>query len=71
MAILIWIGTALSALGLAGLIWCIAQALRARRAELDDSALRIRLQRLVAWNLGALFTSMLGLMLVIVGLVLG
>ena len=71
MAILIWIGTALSALGLAGLVWCIAQVLRARRAELDDSALRARLQRLVAWNLGALFTSMLGLMLVIAGVILG
>lgn len=71
MDILVPIGVALSILGLLGLLGCIVAALRARRAGLDDTALRTRLQGLVAWNLGALMLSMLGLMLVILGLFLG
>ncbi len=70
MDILIWIGTALAILGLAGLVYCIIEALRARRAGLDDAALRARLQRLVAWNLAALLMSMTGLGCVVVGLFL-
>ncbi|RVT85926.1 hypothetical protein DXV76_05865 [Rhodobacteraceae bacterium CCMM004] len=71
MAALIWIGTAVSLAGLAGLVGCILAALKARRAGLDDAAMRARLQRLVAWNMGALGLSVLGLMLVVVGLFLG
>ena len=71
MEIAIWAGAGLSGLGLLGLVWCILQALKARRAGLDDAALRARLKTLVAWNLGALFLSMLGLMVVIVALLLG
>ncbi|TDL79690.1 hypothetical protein E2L08_08780 [Palleronia sediminis] len=71
MTTLIWIGTALSAAGLAGLVFCIVSAMRLRRAGLDDAALRARLRGLVAWNLGALMLSMLGLMVVIVGILIG
>ncbi|WOI55270.1 hypothetical protein [Palleronia sp. LCG004] len=71
MGFLIWIGAALAVLGLAGLVYCIVAALKARRAGLDDEALRARLQGLVAWNLGALLLSSLGLGCVIVGIVLG
>ena len=71
MDLLIWIGTALSLLGLAGLGYCILAALRARRAGLDDAAMRARLRGLVAWNMGALLLSTLGLMCVAVGLLLG
>ena len=65
---LIWGGAALSLLGLAGLIWCIIHVSRAKRAGLDDAAMRAVLQRVVPMNLGALFTSVLGLMLVILGI---
>ncbi|MEM8578242.1 MAG: hypothetical protein AAGF60_10355 [Pseudomonadota bacterium] len=65
---LIWGGAALSLLGLAGLIWCIIRVSRAKRAGLDDAAMREVLQRVVPMNLGALFTSVLGLMLVILGI---
>ena len=67
---LIWIGTVLSIIGLGGLLWCIAEALRARRSGLDDAGLRTRLQRLVAWNMAALLLSMLGLAIVVVGIFL-
>ncbi len=67
---LIWAGTAVSLAGLAGILWCIIQAARVRRAGLDDAELRARLQRVVLVNLGALFVSVTGLMLVVIGIVL-
>ncbi|SER56802.1 hypothetical protein SAMN04490244_101509 [Tranquillimonas rosea] len=70
MEALVWGGAALSLLGLAGLVWCIVEAWRARRAGLTDEALRARLQRLVAWNLGALAISALGLMMCLLGVIL-
>lgn len=70
MELLIWIGSALTLMGLAGILWCAAAAARARSAALDDDALRKRLQRLVAVNLGALGLSAIGLMSVILGLFL-
>lgn len=71
MDLLVWIGTILSCLGLLGLAYCIIGAIRARRAGLDEVALRARLQRLVVWNMGALLLSALGLVVVVVGLLLG
>ena len=71
MSILIWIGAALTLLGFAGIIWSIIAVMRARRAGLDDAALRARLQRVLPINIGALFLSVLGLMTVIIGVMLG
>ncbi|MGB8814369.1 MAG: hypothetical protein WCC57_14415 [Paracoccaceae bacterium] len=71
MQILIGIGAALSLLGVAGLIWCILLALKARRAGLDDETMRARLQRVVVLNMAALGVSALGLMLVVTGIFLG
>jgi hypothetical protein len=71
MGILVWIGSALTLAGVAGIIWCILAVQRARRAGLEDAALRARLQKVVAVNLGALGLSVLGLMSVILGLHFG
>jgi hypothetical protein len=71
MDILIWAGTAVTVAGLAGLVGCILAVARARRAGLPDDELRARLARIVAWNLGALLLSAIGLMLVVVGILLG
>lgn len=68
---LIWIGTCLSLLGVGGLFWCIALAMKARRAGLDDAAMRGRLQQVVIYNMAALGVSALGLMLVVAGIVMG
>jgi len=65
---MIWTGAAVTLVGVAGLIGCIVHVLRLRRAGLDEGSLRSALQRAVAWNLGALGVSVLGLMLVILGL---
>jgi hypothetical protein len=67
---LIWSGAALSLAGIAGLMWCVIVALAARRAGLDEAAMRLRLQRIVVMNMAALGVSALGLMAVVVGIML-
>jgi RNase P/RNase MRP subunit POP5 len=69
--LIIWSGAALSVLGLIGLGWCILRVTRAKRAKLDDDAMRELLRTALLLNLGALFLSMIGLMMVIVGIFLG
>ena len=71
MGNLIWIGALVSLVGIAGLIWCVMIALRARREGLDDAAMKERLQKVVAINMGALFLSAIGLMMVVIGILLG
>ncbi|APX21789.1 MAG: hypothetical protein CML50_00340 [Rhodobacteraceae bacterium] len=68
---LIWLGAALSVLGLAGLLWCIVKVWRARRSGMDDEALRAVVHGIVPLNMGALMLSVLGLMMVILGIFLG
>lgn len=58
-------------LGVAGLGLCVLRAIRARRAGLDDAAMRVALQKVVTLNLVALGLSALGLMLVVAGITLG
>jgi hypothetical protein len=68
--IVIWVGAALSLAGLAGVIWCILKVMKARRAGLTDEQLRAVLARVLPINLGALFVSVLGLMMVVAGAIL-
>lgn len=70
MEILIALGSVVTLAGLAGLIWCILRVTKAKRAGLNDEALRVVMQKTVALNLGALFLSVIGLMMVVVGLLL-
>ena len=70
MEILIWIGSILSLLGLVGLFWCIKTVLRAKKTVGSDEELRISLQKVVPFNMAALFLSAIGLMLVILGILL-
>jgi len=70
MAWLIWIGAALTLVGVAGLVWCIVLALRAKKAGLPDPAMRAALQRVVVLNLAALAVSGIGLMCVVFGVML-
>ncbi len=71
MTALIWTGAALSLLGVAGLMYCVMRALRARRRALQDDAMRAELQRVVVINMAALGVSALGLMMVVFGILLG
>lgn len=70
MQILIWMGAAAALIGVAGLVFCVLQALRARRSGLDDAAMRTELQRLVVLNMTALGISTLGLGMVVAGILL-
>ena len=71
MEIVVWSGAALSALGIVGIIYSIVAVTRAKSANLPDEELRARISRILPVNLGALFVSMIGLMTVIVGVMLG
>jgi hypothetical protein len=68
---LIWVGAALTLAGVAALIWCILTVARARKAGLGDAALRDRMRPVLAVNMAALALSIIGLLLVITGIVLG
>jgi hypothetical protein len=63
-------GTVVSLAGLIGLIWCIVYVARARKAQLAEEDMRALLQKALPLNLGALFLSVIGLMLVILGIFL-
>ncbi|MCF3972402.1 hypothetical protein [Paracoccus salsus] len=69
--VIIWTGAALTLAGLAALIWCIVTVARARRAGLDDAALRTKMRGVIAVNMGALAASSIGLMMVVLGIFLG
>ena len=71
MEVLVWIGAAVSLVGVAGLGYCIMLALRARNSGLPEEAMRQALQKVVLYNMGALGVSALGLMLVVLGIFLG
>ncbi|MBV0890384.1 hypothetical protein KTN05_00775 [Paracoccus sp. Z118] len=69
--LLIWGGALLTLAGLLGIVWCIVTVGRAKRAKLEDGAMRARMQKVVAVNMGALGASMIGLMAVVLGVMLG
>ena len=68
---LIWGGAALTLAGVAALVWCILTVARARKAGLEDAALRDRMRPVLAVNMAALALSMIGLLLVVTGIMLG
>lgn len=70
MDALIWSGAALSLLGLVGLILSIIRVTRARRAKLSDDELRKAVQSALPLNMGSLAVSVIGLMMVILGIFL-
>lgn len=71
MDIVIGIGAALAVIGLVGIIYSIVLVTRAKRAGLPDAELRARLAAVLPINLGALLVSVIGLMSVVVGVMLG
>ena len=71
MGWLIWTGAAVSVAGLCGLIWCILRVWKARGKGLPDDELREEVRKVVPLNMGALMLSVLGLMMVILGIFLG
>lgn len=68
--LLMWSGVFLTMTGVLGLVMVAHYTWKLRRTDLADSAMREALQKGVARNNAALFVSVFGLMLVIMGLVL-
>ncbi len=71
MEVVVWIGAALTLIGLVGIVYSIVAVTKAKRAGLSDEELRARVSKILPINLGALFVSMIGLMAVIIGVMLG
>ena len=67
---LIIIGTLIALVGLVGLVISAVRVLRARRAGLEDDALKEAVRRAMVLNMGAFALSALGLMMVVVGIIL-
>ena len=70
MDFLIWGGAVVSFSGLVGLVWCIVKARQAKNAANSEEELNTEIRKLIPWNMGALFLSTIGLMIVIVGIFL-
>lgn len=68
---MIWAGAGMTLLGVGILLWCILHAARVWRARLGENELRAALMALLPVNLGAVFLSAIGLMLVVLGIILG
>lgn len=68
---LVWVGAAVSLLGLVGLVASILRVSKARKSGLSDEELRAAVQKVLPLNLGSLGLSVIGLMIVIVGISLG
>ncbi len=71
MQALIWVGTAMTLVGVGGLVYCVLRTLKARRAGLEEAAMRAELQRVITINMAALGFSALGLAAVVAGILLG
>ena len=71
MEVVVWIGAALTLVGLVGIVYSIVAVTKAKCAGLSDEDLRARVSKILPINLGALFVSMIGLMAVIIGVMLG
>lgn len=67
---LIILGTLISAIGLVGLVASALRVIKARRAGLEDDALKAAVQSAMVLNMGAFALSALGLMMVVVGVIL-
>lgn len=70
MDFLIYIGGAFTLVGLIGLGYCIKMAVAIKREGGDAVDATKRLRALVAWNLGAMGMSSIGLAMIVVGLIL-
>lgn len=71
MDILIGVGAVISLVGLGGIVASIFQVRRAKREAADDAELKALIQKALPMNLGGFFLSVIGLMCVVVGVLLG
>ncbi len=70
MVILIWGGTAVSIVGLIGLLFSIYKVASAKKNITSDEELRVSIHSAMPLNLASLFLSVLGLMSVTIGVLI-
>ncbi|WP_322865964.1 hypothetical protein U5922_007000 [Aquicoccus sp. G2-2] len=71
MQLLIWSGAAITLFGVIGLLYVGLKVGAAKRdAGADNAALKARIEKLMPVNLAALFISVIGLMMVVIGIIL-
>lgn len=68
MQYLTWIGALISVIGLAGIVMSISRVAKAKKANLGDEEMREHISKVLPLNLGSLFLSVIGLMMVILGI---
>lgn len=69
-ALLVSLGLALAAAGLAALFWCVRLARKVQAGEVAEAELSAIFARLSAVNMAAMGAAMLGLSLLLIGLIL-
>ena len=67
---LIILGVIVTFIGLGLLFYTILRIMRAKKQGLSDEQMKLQLQSAVAWNLGAMGCSAIGLMMVVIGIML-
>lgn len=70
MQIVIFIGVALAAAGLGGVVWCILEALKLKKSGKTVEEAKPELKRMSTVNLVSVFTAFIGLAVVASGLIL-
>ncbi len=70
MVILIWGGTAMSIVGLIGLLFSMYKVASAKKNIISDDDLRVSIRAAMPLNLASLFLSVLGLMSVTLGVLI-
>ena len=63
-------GVIVTFIGLGLLFYTILRIMRAKKQGLSDDEMQVNLQSAVAWNLGAMGRSAIGLMMVVIGIML-
>ena len=63
-------GVIVTFIGLGLLFYTILRIMRAKKQGLSDDEMQVNLQSAVAWNLGAMGCSAIGLMMVVIGIML-
>ena len=63
------VGIIMTVVGLIGLVYCISKAYAAKKSGLDGQELLDKLKPVIPINLASFFFSVLGLILVVLGIV--
>ena len=63
-------GVIVTCIGLGLLLYTMARIWRAKKQGVNDAEMKAQLQAAIAWNLGAMGCSAIGLMMVVLGVLL-